>query len=50
VGDEDLYEQYLLEMLLGHPGWSGMVSVIEQNPTTLLAYREVSLKEALTGS
>lgn len=47
VGDEDLYEQYLLEMLLGHPGWSGMVSVIEQNPTTLLAYREISLKELI---
>jgi uncharacterized protein YbcC (UPF0753/DUF2309 family) len=22
VGDEQLYEQYLLEMLLAHPGWS----------------------------
>ncbi len=47
VGDETLYEQYLLEMLLGHPGWSGMVSVIEQNPKTLLAYREISLKELI---
>ena len=47
VGDETFYEQYLLEMLLGHPGWSGMVSVIEQNPKSLLAYREISLKELI---
>jgi hypothetical protein len=47
VGDEQLYEQYLLEMLLAHPGWSGMVHVIEQNPKALLARREISLKELI---
>jgi len=47
VGDEQLYEQYLLEMLLAHPGWSGMVRVIEQNPNMLLAHREISLKEII---
>ncbi len=47
VGDELLYEQYLLEMLLAHPGWSGMVHVIEHNPKALLARREISLKELL---
>ena len=47
VGDEQLYEQYLLEVLLAHPGWSGMVHVIEQNPKSLLARREISLKEML---
>jgi len=47
VGDELLYEQYLLEVLLAHPGWSGMVHVIEQNPKALLARREISLKELL---
>ena len=47
VGDERLYEQYLLEMLLAHPGWSGMVHVIEQNPKALLARREISLKELI---
>ncbi len=45
--DESLYEQYLLEMLLGHPGWSGMVSVIEQNPKALIAYRDITLKELI---
>ena len=44
VGDEHLYEQYLLEMLLSHPGWAGMVSMIEQNPKSLLARRDISLK------
>jgi len=47
VGDQQLYEQYLLEMLLAHPGWAGMVNVIEQNPKALLARREISLKEML---
>jgi len=47
VGDEQLYEQYLLEMLLAHPGWAGMVHVIEQNPKSLLARREISLKDMI---
>ena len=47
VDDEQLYEQYLLEVLLAHPGWSGMVHVIEKNPKALLARREISLKELL---
>ncbi|MGI9211595.1 MAG: putative inorganic carbon transporter subunit DabA, partial [Methylococcaceae bacterium] len=45
VGDPSLYEQYLLEMVLTHPGWSGMVSVIEADPSALLSRRLVSLKE-----
>lgn len=45
VGDKTLYEQYLLEMLLAHPGWSGMVRVVETNPQALLARRNISLKE-----
>lgn len=47
VGNEQLYEQYLLQMLLAHPGWSGMVRVIEENPRVLLARREISLQEML---
>ncbi|TRW95121.1 YbcC family protein [Candidatus Methylobacter oryzae] len=47
VGDETLYEQYLLELLLAHPGWAGMVRIIEQNSKSLLARREISLKEML---
>ncbi|MBL1265400.1 YbcC family protein [Candidatus Methylomicrobium oryzae] len=47
VGDEQLYEQYLLEMLLAHPGWSGMVRLVELNPSALLARRNISLKELI---
>lgn len=47
VGDEALYEQYLLEVLLSHPGWSGMVRIVETQPNALLARRLISLKEML---
>lgn len=47
VGDEALYEQYLLEMLLTFPGWAGMVRVVERNPRALLARRVISLKEVI---
>jgi len=47
VGDETLYGQYLLEVLLAHPGWSGMVRIIETQPNVLLAPRAISLKELL---
>ncbi len=47
VGDETLYSQYLLEVLLAHPGWSGMVRIIETQPKALLAPRKISLKELL---
>ncbi|MCQ8106279.1 DUF2309 domain-containing protein [Methylomonas sp. SURF-2] len=47
VGDEQLYAQYLLEVLLAHPGWSGMVRIIETNPRSLLVPRNISLKQLL---
>ncbi|MEC4750475.1 DUF2309 domain-containing protein [Methylomicrobium sp. Wu6] len=47
VGDEQLYEQYMLEMLLAHPGWAGMVRLIELNPQSLLARPAISLKEMI---
>jgi uncharacterized protein YbcC (UPF0753/DUF2309 family) len=47
VGHPAHYEQYLLEMLLAHPGWSGMVHVIEHQPSSLLFRRQASLKETL---
>jgi len=47
VGNETLYEQYLLEMLLAHPGWAGMVRLIELNPKALLQQRNITLKEML---
>lgn len=45
VGDESLYGLYLLELSLAHPGWSGMVRVVEKNPAGLLSRRSITLKQ-----
>ncbi len=47
VGASDLYEQYLLEMLLAHPGWAGMVRIVEETPRSLLDSRNISLKQMI---
>jgi uncharacterized protein len=47
VGDESLYKQYLFDQQFGHQGWSGMVSVIEHNPHTLIDAKKISLKEVI---
>lgn len=45
VDDSDLYEQYLFDQQFAHPGWSGMVAVIESNQNMLLDKREITLSE-----
>lgn len=45
VGDESLYEQYLFDQQFAHPGWSGIVSAIEDYPETLLDHKKISLQE-----
>jgi uncharacterized protein YbcC (UPF0753/DUF2309 family) len=45
VGDESYFEQYLFDMHFAHPGWSGFVSAIEDNPQTLLDKRQITLEE-----
>ena len=45
VGDETLYEHYLFDQQFAHPGWSGMVSVVEDMPQTLLDSRRITLQE-----
>lgn len=47
VGDERYFERYLLELALSHPGWSGMVNVVEKNPQRLLSPRNICLKDFL---
>lgn len=47
VGDETLYADYLFDQQFGHPGWSGLVSVVEDQPGTLLDRRRISLKEMI---
>lgn len=45
VGDEQYFEQYLLDQQFAHPGWSGMVAFLEDNPQSLLSKRKISLKD-----
>lgn len=45
VGDEQLFEQYLFDQQFSHPGWSGMVSVLEDKPQTLPDRRTISLRD-----
>lgn len=45
VGREAFFEHYLFDMSFAHPGWSGMVSMIELQPESLLDKREISLKD-----
>jgi uncharacterized protein YbcC (UPF0753/DUF2309 family) len=45
VGNENHYENYLFDQQFSHPGWSGMVSFIEDTPECLLDKRIISLKD-----
>lgn len=45
VGDAKLYEHYLFDQQFAHPGWSGMISVIEDMPQSLLDRRNITLEE-----
>ncbi|WP_424963653.1 YbcC family protein [Ekhidna sp.] len=47
LGDEALYKQYLFDQQFAHPGWSGLISVIESQPGSLLDGRKISLKEMI---
>lgn len=47
VGDTKYYEEYLFDLAFSHPGWAGMVSVLEKHPERLLQPRNISLKEVL---
>jgi uncharacterized protein YbcC (UPF0753/DUF2309 family) len=47
VGDQSLYERYIFDQQFAHQGWSGMISVIEDNSSSLLDYRNLSLRDLL---
>jgi len=47
VGNEAWYESYLFGQQFAHPGWSGMVAVIEQQPQSLLNKRTITLAEVI---
>lgn len=45
VGLEDLLETYLFDQQFAHPGWSGMVAVLEKNPAALVDARQISFTD-----
>lgn len=45
VGDDRYYAQYLFDQQFAHPGWSGIVSFIEDHPNHLIDKRIISLRE-----
>lgn len=45
VGNESYFAQYLYDQQFAHPGWSGMVSVVEDRPETLLYAKKITLKD-----
>ncbi len=47
VGNEESYEHYLFDQQFAHPGWSGIVSVIETNPSTLIDTKKITLSELI---
>ena len=47
VGNPDWYEYYLFDQQFAHPGWSGMVALIENQPTLLVDTRQISLEEVI---
>jgi uncharacterized protein len=47
VGDERYYEQYIFDQQFSHQGWSGMVSVVEDMPETLLVKKKISLQDII---
>ncbi len=47
VGDESLYKQYLFDQQFSHQGWSGIVSVVEDQPEFLLDTKRISLKDVI---
>jgi uncharacterized protein YbcC (UPF0753/DUF2309 family) len=47
IDDKALFEPYLFEQQMNHPGWSGFVSVVEHNPQTLMSERKISLESLI---
>jgi uncharacterized protein len=45
VGDPALYNDYLFDQQFAHQGWSGMVCAIEDQPSSLLDKKNISLHD-----
>ncbi|RIW14539.1 DUF2309 domain-containing protein [Algoriphagus lacus] len=47
VGNPDTYGWYLFDQQFAHPGWSGMVSVLESQPESLLDSKSICLEDVI---
>lgn len=47
VGKESYFESYMYDQQFAHPGWSGMVSVVEDHPDTLLYAKKITLRDMI---
>lgn len=47
IGDQDFYEEYLFDQQFSHHGWSGMVSIVEDEPHTLLYSKKIKLEDLI---
>ena len=47
VGNEAYYETYLFDQQFSHPGWSGIISFLDENPNSLLDKRNIKLTELI---
>lgn len=45
VGNTSLFASYVYDQQFAHPGWSGMVSAVEDRPETLLYAKKITLKD-----
>ncbi len=45
VGQQEWYEDYLFDMCFEHPGWSGIVNIIEEQPESITKKRQITFKE-----
>ena len=43
--DKEFFEPYLIDQQFAHQGWSGLVSTLEANPSTMLKKRAISLHD-----
>lgn len=47
VGNQETYGWYLFDQQFAHPGWSGMVSVLESQPESLLDSKTICLEDVI---
>ncbi len=47
VGNEAYFEQYIFDQQFAHRGWAGMVSALEDDPTTLMKPKNINLHDLL---